>query len=124
MAFLIYMCSCTYSTLFRVKILDYYQMVPEHHTDEATLLFVGGYLCRLTFPLCYNYLTMAGLAEGSDLTDLPVFIQYLGPAVKLTPLFGDNYNDWLPYIILIIAVIVTFHLHHRILTFLRIKNYC
>lgn len=72
MAFILYMCVCTYSTLFKLKILDFYQMVPEHHTDEATLLFVGGYLwyiisyidsSRLTFPLCYNFLNMISLAD-------------------------------------------------------------
>ena len=82
---------------------------------------------RLTFPLCYNFLSMVDLADlppgDPDISGFPTFIQVLGPAVKLTPLFGERYNDWFPYIILIISTIVLFNLHNRILALLRIKDF-
>ncbi|KAJ3112694.1 LMBR1 domain-containing protein 2 [Phlyctochytrium bullatum] len=43
--FLLYMCLSAYSVLFQLKIFDFYVMVPDHHTDENSLLFVGAYLC-------------------------------------------------------------------------------
>ncbi|KAI8929153.1 LMBR1-like membrane protein-domain-containing protein [Entophlyctis helioformis] len=129
-AFVCYMCTCTYSTLLNINIFEYYQMVPEHHTDEVSMLFVGAYLCKLTFPLCYNFLNMGGLAEGKatnttqvDYSSSPVFIQYLGPAVNLTPLFGSGYNDWVAHLILITCVIIILNLHGRILRLFRIDHY-
>ncbi len=73
-----YMCACTYSSLFKVKFLDY-KLVPEHHSDEGSLLFVGSYLwfvcllykppfilsSRLTFPLSYNFLRMVKDEDNS-----------------------------------------------------------
>ena len=38
-------------------------------------------------------------------------------------MFGDGYNEWLPYIILIISCIVALNLHNRLLALLRIKTY-
>lgn len=43
-----YMCTCAYTTLMKMKLLNNYVLVPNHHTDEPTLLFIGSYLCRLT----------------------------------------------------------------------------
>jgi hypothetical protein len=39
-----YMCICAYSSLFKVKVFDVYALVPNHHTDEGSLLFVAAYL--------------------------------------------------------------------------------
>ncbi|KAL2915717.1 hypothetical protein HK105_204663 [Polyrhizophydium stewartii] len=130
-AFVCYMCTCTYSTLLNINLFEFYKMVPEHHTDEVSLLFVGAYLCKLTFPLCYNFLNMAGLADGKssgnsttiDYSLSPVFIQYLGPAVNLTPLFGTGYNDWVAHLILIMCTIIVFNLHGRILRFFRLESF-
>ncbi|TPX57579.1 hypothetical protein PhCBS80983_g03752 [Powellomyces hirtus] len=113
--FILYMCVCAYSTLFKIKIMDYY-LVPEHHTDEGSLMFIGSYLCKLTFPLCYNFLNMVQDEKS-------VFIQYQGKAVSLTPLLGDGYNKWLPEIVLIFATLTLLNLHGRLLRLMQIKHY-
>lgn len=46
---MLYMCTCAYTTLMKMKLLNNYVLVPNHHTDEPTLLFIGSYLCRLTY---------------------------------------------------------------------------
>jgi hypothetical protein len=63
-----------------IKLFDVYQMIPLHNTDEGSLLFVGAYLSKLTFPIVYNFLNMGGLAEGagvgaSNFTLSPAVIQ-------------------------------------------------
>ena len=128
--FICYICCCVYWTLLNLNIFGYYEMVPNHHTDEISLLFVGAYLCKLTFPICYNFLNMGGLAEGkvgsngeTDYSSSPVFIQYLGPAVNLTPLFGTGYNDWVPRLVVAVCFVIAFNLHGRIMKFLRIETF-
>jgi hypothetical protein len=80
-AFLWYMCTCTYSSLLKLKLFDFFEMVGDHMTDEPSLLFVGAYSCKLTFPLMYNYLNMGGVtsipAQGETWESMgyPVFIQ-------------------------------------------------
>ena len=65
-AFLCYMCTCTYSTLLKLKLFDFFEMVPNHYTNESSLIFVGAYLCKLTFPLMYNYLNMGNVVNEVD----------------------------------------------------------
>ncbi|RKO83422.1 hypothetical protein BDK51DRAFT_35138, partial [Blyttiomyces helicus] len=50
--FILYMCTCAYWTLFQIKVFDFYQMVPEHNTDEGSLLFVGAYLWYTLYRTC------------------------------------------------------------------------
>ncbi|KAI8581661.1 hypothetical protein K450DRAFT_230566 [Umbelopsis ramanniana AG] len=46
---LTYMCLCTYTSLFRLKVFNLYLLVPNHHTDENSMLWFTGYLCRMMY---------------------------------------------------------------------------
>lgn len=56
MATLCYLCYCAYSTVFRIKFLNLYYLAPHHQTNEHSLIFSGMLLCRLTPPMCLNFL--------------------------------------------------------------------
>ena len=44
--------------VFKVRVLNYFYLAPNHHSDEYTLLFSGALLCRITPPLCLNFLSL------------------------------------------------------------------
>merc|ERR1719309_1636661 len=58
LATVLYMCICAYYTIFKVRVLNYYYLASNHQSDEYTLLFSGALLCRLTPPLCLNFLSL------------------------------------------------------------------
>ena len=45
-------------SVFKVRVLNYFYLAPNHHSDEYTLLFSGALLCRITPPLCLNFLSL------------------------------------------------------------------
>ncbi|KAG0052945.1 hypothetical protein BGZ83_001871 [Gryganskiella cystojenkinii] len=100
---MLYMCTCAYTTLMKMKLLNNYVLVPNHHTDEPTLLFIGSYLCRLTFPLVYNYLTISAIGKE----DSTVFAQYMGK-IDMVPFLGE-FNYYMPYLILVPTLITLFN---------------
>lgn len=51
-----YMCVCAYSTVLKIRVLNLYYLAPHHQTDEYSLIFSGMLLCRLTPPMCLNFL--------------------------------------------------------------------
>ncbi|KAK6050865.1 LMBR1-like region [Cooperia oncophora] len=61
MCIICYLCSCAYFTVFRLKIYQYYHLDPNRHTDGNSLLFSAILLCRLTPPICLNFLGMIHL---------------------------------------------------------------
>ncbi|KAE9420939.1 hypothetical protein Angca_009583, partial [Angiostrongylus cantonensis] len=61
MGIICYLCVCVYFTVFRLKIYQYYHLDPNRHTDANSLLFSAKLLCRLTPPVCLNFLGMIHL---------------------------------------------------------------
>lgn len=53
-----YIALCAYSTLFKIRVLNLYYLAPHHQTDEYSLIFSGMMLCRLTPPMCLNFLSL------------------------------------------------------------------
>ncbi|KAI4789408.1 hypothetical protein KUCAC02_035262, partial [Chaenocephalus aceratus] len=51
-----FLCTCVYSTVFRIRVFNYYYLAPHHQTDAYSLQFSGMLFCRLTPPLCLNFL--------------------------------------------------------------------
>lgn len=58
---LLYMGMCAYRVIFRLRIFNWYYMVPGKQTDTFSLLFAAVNLSRLTSPLCLNFLSMTHL---------------------------------------------------------------
>ncbi|KAG0301372.1 hypothetical protein BGZ98_008411 [Dissophora globulifera] len=100
---MLYMCTCAYTTLMKMRLLNNYVLVPNHHTDEPTLLFIGSYLCRLTFPLVYNYLTISSTSKD----DTTEFSAYMGK-IDMVPFLGE-FNYYMPYLILAPTLITLFN---------------
>lgn len=51
-----YLCYCAYSTVLKIRFLNLYYLAPYHQTDEYSLIFSGMMFCRLTPPMCLNFL--------------------------------------------------------------------
>ena len=109
------MCCCAYSALLKVRVFDYV-IVPRKYSDYGTILFIGSYLSRLTFPLCYNFLHMLKNEKSS------VFSEYIGESVDLAPLLGKGYNQWLPIVIVLLNITTLFNLHVRLSRVFKFKG--
>ncbi|KAI9141131.1 LMBR1-like membrane protein-domain-containing protein [Paraphysoderma sedebokerense] len=109
-----YMCICTYSSLMKLRLFNFYSLAPNHHTDENSLLFCAAYLTRLTFPLCYNFLNLA-------LENETTFSKIMG-TVNLVPLLGEQFNNWIPITMVVICVMTVGNVYGRILRICGVKN--
>ncbi|KAF9980776.1 hypothetical protein BGZ65_004697 [Modicella reniformis] len=111
-----YMCTCAYTTLLKMRLLNNYVLVPNHHTDEPTLLFLGAYLCRLTFPLVYNYLTISAVGK-EDNTE---FAAYMGK-IDMVPFLGE-FNYYMPYVILVPMLMTLFNVFAKMFAICSISD--
>lgn len=112
---LIYMCICTYTSLFQLKLFDLYHLFPNHHTDDNSLVFCASYLCRLTFPLCYNFINLADNTQTA-------FSSIMGN-IDLVPLLGKEFNGYVPVMILLFTFISFFNFHGILLRKCGIDDY-
>jgi len=110
-----YMCVCTYSSLLKIRLFNYYYLVGNHQTDENSLLFAAAYLSRLTFPLSYNFSMIAGV-------DGTVFSQVLGK-MDMLPIFGLQFNTYFPIIVAVICFLFIFNIPGRLMALCNIEKF-
>jgi hypothetical protein len=108
LAFL-YMAYCTYAALFKLRLFNYYQLISQQQTDSNSLLFSAAYLSRLTAPLCYNFLILVRSTDSA-------FARVMGQ-IQYVPLFGRQFNEIAPIVIVIIGLFTLFSLYDRVRRF-------
>lgn len=113
---IVYMCLCAYSSLMKMKIFSKYSLLDNHNTDPASLLFFGAFMCRIAYPLCYNFLNLAG---NSDHT---VFETIMG-RINIFRLFGDKFNLYVPILISLTCFSAAFNVVGYVLTTFGVENY-
>lgn len=101
---LAYMCICAYASLLRIKVFNV--GLVHRKTDAGSLVIFGSYLCRLTVPLSFNYLTLLRNQQS-------VFHEFLGRSINLTTL-GAGWNEWLPVLIIIPVMATSFNLYEKV----------
>ncbi|XP_054815399.1 uncharacterized protein LOC129315595 isoform X2 [Prosopis cineraria] len=110
---LMYMCICTYYSLFRIGRLMFYSMTPRQ-TSSVSLLIICSMVARYAPPVSYNFLNLISL--GSD--KATVFEQKMGNINNAVPFFGDRFNKIYPLIMVIYTLLVASNFFNRVFDFL------
>ncbi|XP_019463615.1 PREDICTED: LMBR1 domain-containing protein 2 homolog A-like isoform X1 [Lupinus angustifolius] len=110
---LMYMCVCTYYSLFKIGRLTFYTLTPRQ-TSSVNLLMICSMVARYAPPISYNFLNLIRL--GSDKTT--IFEQRMGNIDKAVPFFGDKFNRIYPLIMVIYTILVASNFFDRVFDFL------
>ncbi|CAI9109544.1 OLC1v1009382C1 [Oldenlandia corymbosa var. corymbosa] len=109
---LMYMCVCTYYSLFKVGMLMFYSFTPRQ-TSSVSLLMICSMVARYAPPISYNFLNLISL-EGHKKT---IFETRMGTIDRAVPFFGDGFNKIYPLIMVIFTVLVASNFFNRIINF-------
>ncbi|XP_052775817.1 G-protein coupled receptor-associated protein LMBRD2-like isoform X2 [Mya arenaria] len=120
-----YICTCAYYSVFQIKILNYYYIAPHHQTNEYSLIFTGMLLCRLTPPMCLNFLGLIHLdshVTHSENIHETAYTLIMGH-MDVIPIISDGFNIYFPIMIVLLCICTYFSLGSRILHFLGINQF-
>ncbi|XP_031558370.1 G-protein coupled receptor-associated protein LMBRD2-like [Actinia tenebrosa] len=120
-----YMCVCSYYTVFRMRIFNYYYFAPNHHTDPYSLLFSGLILCRLTYALSLNFLAMLhldGHVTGANDKEESSFTTFMGHMDVLS-FISKGVNLYYPMCVLLVCLATYFSLGTRCLNILGFQTF-
>lgn len=103
---LTFMGICAYSTIFRLKIYRYYHLNANQMTNENSIIFSAMLLCRLTAPMCFNFIGMANLDAHVTLSKIEAETQFtkLMGHLDLIPFIARGVNIYAPILMVIIAL--------------------
>lgn len=124
MVTLCYLCYCAYSTVFRIKFLNLYYLAPHHATNEHSLIFSGMLLCRLTPPMCLNFLGMMHLDSHIIKKGIPetYYTQIMGH-MDVLGIISDGFNIYFPMVMLAFCLATWYSLGSRALNALGFQQF-
>ncbi|XP_032243067.2 G-protein coupled receptor-associated protein LMBRD2 [Nematostella vectensis] len=120
-----YMCVCSYYTVFKMRLFNYYYFAPNHQTDPYSLLFSGLLLCRLTYALSLNFLAMIhldGHVTGAVERVETSFTKFMGHMDVLS-FVSKGFNLYYPMCVLLVCLATYFSLGTRCLNFLGFQTF-
>ncbi|XP_054821582.1 uncharacterized protein LOC129320259 isoform X2 [Prosopis cineraria] len=109
---LMYMCVCTYYSLFKIGMLMFYSLTPRQ-SSAVNLLMICSMVARYAPPISYNFLNLIRL--GSHET---IFEKRMGNIDKAVPFFGNKFNKIYPLIMVIYTLLVASNFFDRVFDFL------
>ncbi|XP_072272694.1 G-protein coupled receptor-associated protein LMBRD2 [Pyxicephalus adspersus] len=115
---------CVYSTVFRIRVFNYYYFASHHQTDAYSLLFSGMLFCRLTPPLCLNFLGLTHM-DGSishQNAEQTAYTSIMG-SLKVLPLIADVFYIYYPMLVVFLCIATYFNLGTRCLNLLGFQQF-
>ncbi|XP_043692297.1 LMBR1 domain-containing protein 2 homolog isoform X2 [Telopea speciosissima] len=109
---LMYMCVCTYYSLFKIGMLMFYSLTPRQ-TSSVNLLMICSMVARYAPPISYNFLNLIRLG-GSNKT---IFEKRMGNIDQAVPFFGEGFNKIYPVIMVIYTLLVASNFFDRVINF-------
>lgn len=121
---ILFMCVCVYSTVFRIRFFNYYYLVPHHQTDAYSLLFSGMLFCRLTPPLCLNFLGMIHMDSAISHQDrIQTSYTSIMGSMHLLSFISDGFYIYYPMLVLLLCFATFYNLGSRCLNLLGFHQY-
>ncbi|XP_019171620.1 PREDICTED: LMBR1 domain-containing protein 2 homolog A-like isoform X3 [Ipomoea nil] len=109
---LMYMCVCTYYSLFKIGMLTFYSLTPRQ-TSSVSLLMICSMVARYAPPISYNFLNLIRLGNGAK----TVFEKRMGNIDDAVPFFGRKFNSIYPLIMVVYTIAVASNFFGRVISY-------
>ncbi|GKV23470.1 hypothetical protein SLEP1_g33186 [Rubroshorea leprosula] len=109
---LMYMCMCTYYSLFKAGMLMFYSLTPQQ-TSSVNLLMICSMVARYAPPISYNFLNLISLGDRRR----TIFEKRMGTIDSAVPFFGEGFNNIYPLIMVIYTLLVAGNFFDRVIIF-------
>ncbi|XP_043805359.1 LMBR1 domain-containing protein 2 homolog A isoform X3 [Manihot esculenta] len=107
---LMYMCICTYYSLFKIGMLMFYSLTPRQ-TSSVSLLMICSMVARYAPPISYNFLNLINLDAKT------IFEKRMGKIDDVLKIFGSGFNKIYPLIMVIYTLLVASNFFDRVFGF-------
>eukprot|EP00727_Mastigamoeba_balamuthi_P011608 m51a1_g707 hypothetical protein (697) ;mRNA; f:400225-402884 len=99
---LLYMVVCAYWSTLRMRLFNYYRLLPHQQTDGNSIVFSAALLCRLAAPLALNFTNMQKFETSA--------FQTVMQGMKRMPIVGGkSFNQFAPMCLVFFCVCTLFN---------------
>ncbi|XP_022520563.2 G-protein coupled receptor-associated protein LMBRD2a [Astyanax mexicanus] len=121
---IMFLCYCVYSTVFRIRVFNYYYLAPHHQTDAYSLQFSGMLFCRLTPPLCLNFLGVIHMDStiSHQQRQQTSYTSIMG-SMQVLSFIANGFYIYYPMLIVLLCIATYFSLGTRCLNLLGFQQF-
>ncbi|XP_061527811.1 G-protein coupled receptor-associated protein LMBRD2B-like [Phycodurus eques] len=121
---ILFLCVCVYSTVFQIRVFNFYCLAPHHQTDAYSLQFSGMLFCRLTPPLCLNFLGLIHMDPAVSPQDRihTSYTSIMG-SMHLLSFISNGFYIYYPVLVLLLCFATLYNLGSRCLNLLGVHQY-
>ncbi|KAL1328100.1 hypothetical protein AAHE18_13G349800 [Arachis hypogaea] len=98
---LMYMCVCTYYSLFKMGMMMFYSITPRQ-TSSVSLLMICSMVARYAASISYNFLNLIDIGRNRK----TIFEKRMGNIDDAVPFFGKGFNKIYPLIMVIYTFLI------------------
>nr|XP_057928097.1 G-protein coupled receptor-associated protein LMBRD2B-like isoform X2 [Doryrhamphus excisus] len=110
--------------VFRIRVFNYYYLAPHHQTDAYSLQFSGMLFCRLTPPLCLNFLGLIHMDSSVSHQDgIQTSYTSIMGSMNLLSFISNGFYIYYPMLVLLLCFATLYNLGSRCLNLLGIHQY-
>ncbi|TKY59475.1 LMBR1 domain-containing protein A [Spatholobus suberectus] len=109
---LMYMCLCTYYSLFKMGMMMFYSLTPRQ-TSSVSLLMICSMVARYAAPISYNFLNLINLGGDRE----TIFEKKMGKINDAVPFFGKGFNKIYPLIMVIYTSLMAGNFFDRVIKY-------
>ncbi|CAJ1936094.1 unnamed protein product [Sphenostylis stenocarpa] len=109
---LMYMCICTYYSLFKMGAMMFYSLTPKQ-TSSVSLLMICSMIARYAAPISYNFLNLINI--GGDRKT--IFEKKMGRINDAVPFFGKGFNKIYPLIMVVYTSLIACNIFDRVIKY-------
>ncbi|KAG8498111.1 hypothetical protein CXB51_007301 [Gossypium anomalum] len=109
---LLYMCICTYFSLFKIGMLMFYSLTPRQ-TSSVSLLMICSMVARYAPPISYNFLNLIRIPDNGK----TIFEKRMGNIDDAVPFFGKGFNKIYPLIMVIYTLLHVANFFDRVIDY-------
>ncbi|KAG5835146.1 hypothetical protein ANANG_G00269050 [Anguilla anguilla] len=119
-----FLCTCVYSTVFRIRVFNYYYFASHHQTDAYSLQFSGMLFCRLTPPLCLNFLGLIHMDStiSHQKKEQTAYTSIMG-SMRVLSFIANGFYIYYPMLIVLLCIATYFSLGTRCLNLLGFQQF-
>ncbi|XP_035496766.2 G-protein coupled receptor-associated protein LMBRD2a isoform X1 [Scophthalmus maximus] len=119
-----FLCVCVYSTVFRIRVFNYFYLVPHHQTDAYSLQCSGMLFCRLTPPLCLNFLGLIHMDSAISHQDrIQTSYTSIMGSMRVLSFISDGFYIYYPMLVLLLCLATFYNFGSRCLNLLGFHQY-
>ncbi|XP_052205972.1 uncharacterized protein LOC127810495 isoform X2 [Diospyros lotus] len=107
---LMYMCVCTYYSLFKIGMLTFYSFTPRQ-TSSVSLLMICSMVARYAPPISFNFVNLI------HLDDRTVFEKRMWNIDDAVPFFGKGFNKIYPLIMVVYTILIASNFFDRVIDY-------